>query len=297
MVGVTGDLFLDIGLIVIIAGIAAYLLRLLKQPQILAYVIVGVLITPVLQIVTDISIIESMSTIGIAFLLFIVGLEMDLKALRNVSFVSSVGGTIQIIILFAAGYLAALLFGFLPVEAAYMGLVLAFSSTMVVMKLLSDRRELNTLHGRIVVGILLVQDMVAILALSIIPSVGNFSSLVLLAALMKFVFMFGIAYLGSKYIFPKIFRFAAKNQELLLVTSLAVCFLFALAFYYLGFSIAIGAFLAGLALGNLKYNLQIIGKVKSLKDFFALLFFVALGMKLSLSALKELWIPTLVFLG
>ena len=169
-----GNIFLQIGAITIIAALAAFVLRLIKQPQILAYVVVGILITPVFQLVTDTTIIESMSVIGIAFLLFIVGMEMELKKLRNVALVSSLGGAIQILITGVLGYLIAIFLGYLSLEAAYIRLMLAFSSTMVVMKLLSDKRELNTLHGRIVVGILLMQDIVAIIAISLMTSANGF---------------------------------------------------------------------------------------------------------------------------
>lgn len=297
MVGVSGDLFIQLGTIVIIAAVAAYILKLLRQPQILAYVLVGILMTPVFGIVTDLTTIESMSIIGIAFLLFIVGLEMDLKGLKNVSVVSTVGGGIQIVILFVLGYLVALLLGYLSLEAAYVGLMLAFSSTMVVLKLLSDKRQLATLHGRIIVGILLMEDIVAIFALSVLTSINGFTMSVLGIALLKFISLFAAAYLLSKFVFPTIFRFAARHQELLLITSLAVCFIFSLGYHYLGFSIAIGAFVAGVALGNLRYNFEIIGKVKSLRDFFALMFFVSLGMRLSFTSLGNIWIPLIVLLG
>lgn len=293
-----GSLFTELSIIFIIAAVAAFLLRLFKQPQILAYLIVGILITPVFQWITDTTVIQSMSAIGIAFLLFIVGLEIDLKSLRNVAFITSIGTPIQIIILFTLGYLVALIVGFLPLEAAYIGLLFCFSSTMVVMKLLSDKRELNTLHGRIIIGALLVEDVVAILVLSILSSFDNFSIILLIFSLVKFISLFLMAYLASKVLFPRIFRFAAENQELLLISSLAVCFIFSLAFYYLGFSIAIGAFIAGITLGNLEYNLEIIGKIKSLKDFFAMLFFVSLGMGLSLTVIRKLWLPlVLIILG
>ncbi len=295
MGGAVGELFIQLGIIIIIAAVAAYTLRLIKQPQILSYVLVGVLITPLFGWVTDTSLIQSMSTIGIAFLLFIVGMEIDLKKLKNVALVSTLGGGIQIAVLFTLGYFLALLLGFLSLEAAYIGLMLTFSSTMIVMKLLSDKKELNTLHGRIVVGILLMEDIVAIFALSIFSSIDNFSPGLFGFAFLKFLSLFAAAYLCSKYIFPRVFRYAAKNQELLLITSLAVCFIFSLAFYFINFSVAIGAFIAGVALGSLEYNFDIIGKVKSLKDFFSLLFFVSLGMGLSIAVIVKMWIPLIVF--
>ncbi len=296
MAGVVGELFIQLGLVLIIAAVAAYVLRLIKQPQILAYVLVGILITPVFGLVTDTSLIGSMSTIGIAFLLFIVGMEIDLRKLKNVALVSTLGGGIQIVLLFVFGYLIALLLGFLSLEAAYVGLMLAFSSTMVVMKLLSDKKELNTLHGRIVVGILLLEDIVAIFALSVLSSINDFNLSLFGVAFLKFLSLFAVAFLCSKYLFPRIFKFAAKNPEILLMSSVAVCFIFSLAFYYLGFSIVIGAFLAGVTLGNLEYNLDIIAKVKSLRDFFALLFFVSLGMGLSLAVIKDMIWPLAIFI-
>ncbi len=289
-----GEVFVQLGVIIIAAAVAAFLLRLIKQPQILAYVLVGVLITPVFKLMTDTSIIESMSVIGIAFLLFLVGLEIDLKTLKTVAFVSAVGGALQIITLFVLGYLIALLLGFLSLEAAYIGLMIAFSSTMVVMKLLSDKRELHTLHGRIVIGILLLEDIIAIFALSSLTAVNGFTPWLFGLAFIKFLSLFAAAFLASKYLFPLIFRYAAKHQELLLITSLAVCFTFALSFQYLGFSIAVGAFVAGVALGNLEYNVEIIGRVKSLRDFFSLLFFVSLGMGLSLAVVQKMAVPLVV---
>ena len=192
MVGGAESLFLDLGVILIVAAVASFGLRLIKQPNILSYVLVGILIGPVYTFFTntnvvDPGVIESMSMIGIAFLLFIVGLEMDLKSLKNVTLVSTLGGGIQILIIFVLGYLAALSLGLLSLEAAYIGLILSFSSTMVVLKLLSDNRKLNTLHGRIAVGILLTQDIVAIFALSILTSINGFSASLLGIALVKFL--------------------------------------------------------------------------------------------------------------
>src|SRR3989338_8116319 len=183
MVGVSTNIFVELAVVFVIAAIAAYILRLFKQPQILAYVLVGILITPI----------------------FIVGLEMDIKSLKSVALLASLGGAIQTIILFVAGYLVALILGFLSLEAAYIGLMLTFSSTMVVMKLLSDRRELSTLHGKISVGILLVQDIIAILVLSILTSINGLNVPLLGIAIFKFASLFAVAYLASKFIFPRIF--------------------------------------------------------------------------------------------
>ena len=294
-------LFLQLGIIFIIAAVTTIILRFLRQPQILAYVTVGILLGPVLRHFTekqliDPATIESTSLIGIAFLLFLVGLEMDLKSLRNVTFISTLGSLFQLIITTVLGFLVALLLGFSSLEAAYVGLIVALSSTMVVMKILSDRRELNTLHGKICIGFLIMSDAVAIIALSIFSSLNEFNIFILFITIAKLLILLSLAYLAAVYLFPSVFRFAARHQELLLITSLAVCFLFSLAFSYLGFSIVIGAFIAGIALGNLEYRLEIISKIKSLKDFFALLFFVSIGMVISYSVIIEKWVVIVILL-
>lgn len=297
MIDVAGSIFAQLGIIIILAAATALVLHFFKQPIIFSYVFVGILIGPILHLITDKTIIDSMSLIGVAFLLFLVGLEMDLKSLKDVAMISTFGAIIQISLLFITGFTIALTLGFFSLEAAYIGLLIAFSSTMVVLKILSDRRELHTLHGRIITGILLTEDIIAILALSILTSINSFNLTLLGVAVLKFIILFGTAYLASKLLFPQLFRTAAKNQEILFITSLGTCFLFAVSFQYLGFSLAIGAFVAGLTLGTLEYRVEIIGKIKSLKDFFSLLFFVSLGMGISLAVLKHWWFAIIILIG
>jgi Kef-type K+ transport system membrane component KefB len=278
------NMFYDIGLMIIVATTFAYFAKLIKQPLIPAYVLTGIILGPVLGVITNMGTIRMLSEIGITFLLFIVGLEINFKKLKNIGLVATLGGTIQIMVLFSLGFIIASVLGFLPMEALYVGIILSFSSTMVVIKLLSDKRELDTLHGRLIVGFLLTEDFFAILALSILPILNDFSILLLASSLLKGVSIVIAAWLASKYVFPKMFKFAAKSQELLFLMSIAVCFIFATLFSYIGLSIIIGAFIAGVTLANLPYNVQIISKVSSLKDFFATIFFVSLGLELILTS-------------
>jgi Kef-type K+ transport system membrane component KefB len=290
------NIFIDIGLIIIIATVGGYLVRLFKQPLIPAYIIVGIIIGPILKIVTDTSVLATLSEIGIAFLLFMVGLELDLKKLRDVGALATAGALVQMVVLFAAGYLASYFLGLSHTTAIYMGVVMALSSTMVVIKIFSNRRELDTLHGRIVIGILLMQDLIAILALTFLQSLGEFSAAPIIFKMIEGVALLAFAILVGKMVFPAIFKFAAKSQELLFLVSISVCFLFALLFNQIGFSIAVGAFIAGITLGNLPYNLEIVGKVTSLRDFFAVLFFVTIGAELVLVDFSIIIIPLVAFL-
>jgi len=292
----TNDIFFEIGLIIIIATVFAFIIKKLKQPLIPAYIITGLLIGPIYGLITNNELITTLSEIGIAFLLFIVGLEMNMKKLKEVAVVAGLGGTIRSISMFSIGFILAIIMGFITMEAIYIGIIIAFSSTMIVIKLLSDKRELDTLHGRIVVGILLLEDMLAIFALSILTSLNGNSFASIAFALVKGALLLSMIWIFSKFLFPKIFKFSAKSQELLFLTSISVCFLFSIIAYYLNFSIAIGAFLAGLSLANLPYNFVIIGKVRSLRDFFATIFFVSLGMELSFKNVSHLITPIIVLL-
>jgi hypothetical protein len=165
---------------------------------------------------------------------------------------------------------------------------------MVVIKILSDNFETNTLHGRLAIGILVVQDIFAIAALSYLTSMSNASIGYLLFAKLAGVLVLGA--LMSKFIFPRVFEFAARSRELLLTTSLSVCFLFALLFHVIGLSMTIGAFVAGVLLANLPYNIEIVGRVRPLRDFFAILFFTSLGLQLSFNGISTLLVPFLVLL-
>ena len=289
---------LDIAVMISIATAGAYLLGILRQPLIPAYIITGLVIGPYgLGLVTDIENIKLFAEIGIAFLLFVVGLELDFSRLKTTGVVSYLGGTVLTMISICLGFLVALQLGFSGMESAYIALVVAFSSTLVVIKMLSDYQELDTLHGRIMVGILLVQDVIAIIALSVLSSLQTFSPTFLLVSLIKGLGFLFAAVFASKYVFPPLFKFAAKSKELLFLISITSCLLFAIFSVFLGFSIAIGGFIAGLALANLPYNFQIVSMVTPLRDFFATLFFVSLGAELIVPSVRAFATPAAFLLG
>jgi len=290
------NIFFDIGFVIIVATVFAYAARILKQPLIPAYILAGVVIGPMLGLITNTEIVKTLSEIGIAFLLFIVGLEINLKKLKGVGLVASLGGVIQVVFIFAIAFIVSLLIGFIAIEAVYIAFVIALSSTMVVVKILSDRKQIDTLHGKIIIGILVMQDIIAIIALSILANISDFSFITLALSIFNgFVALF-IAILISKYLFPSIFAFAAKSQELLFISAVSVSFFYSILFNYLGFSIAIGAFIGGVSLANLHYNIEIIGKIKALRDFFSVMFFVSLGMQLFFGSFSAIIKPLIVLL-
>ncbi|MBU1975267.1 MAG: cation:proton antiporter [Nanoarchaeota archaeon] len=288
------NVFADIGIMIVVASVLGYIAQLLRQPKIPAYIIAGILVGPILHIVRNVEIIEILAEIGIAFLLFGVGIELNLKKLKYVGKLASLGSVIHVIILFVLGLILALAIGYGNVTAVYIGLILAFSSTMVVIKLLSDKNELDSLHGRIIIAALLVQDIVAIFALSMLNNLQNFAFLPIFISILQAIVVIAVALLCSRLIFPRLFRFAAKSSELLFLMSISVCFIFALLFAEMGFSIIIGAFVAGVALGNLPYNVEIMGKIRPLKDFFGVLFFASIGSHLVFFEFSKIALPLIL---
>jgi len=183
----------------------------------------------------------------------------------------------------AAGFGVAYLLGFSSIASFYIGAAIAFSSTVVVVKILSDKKEMNTLHGRISLGILIIQDILAALAIMLLPFINNSSS-----NMMFFAYSFGKAliliifvFLISAFVFNKFLNYLAKSQEALFLFGIAWALLLATAFYELGFSIEIGALIAGISLASSKYALEISGKIVPIRDFFVVLFFVFFGSQLA----------------
>ena len=286
-----GDLLRNIGLCVIVAAALAFLANKLKQPAILAYLLAGVLIGPEIgfRLISDHEIIEGISEIGLVLLLFIIGLEMDLKKLRASGKPVIATGVTQFLICVALGIPFFLLLGFRVGDANafggefglfYLAVAAAISSTMIVVKLLYDKFELDTVPGRITLGILVFQDIWAIIALALQPNLRNPRITPLAASFGKGILLVAASLLISRYVLPRLFRSAAKIPELVLIMALAWCFLVCAAASYSGLSKEMGALIAGVALSTFPYSLDVIAKVISIRDFFVTLFFVALGMKI-----------------
>lgn len=291
------NLLTELGVIVIIATACALVARLLKQPLLLSYILAGILIGPYgLELVTDYSTITVVSELGIAFLLFIVGLELDINKIKNLGAISLIAGIGQVTFTFLAGYFFTQWIGFPPIPSIYISIALTLSSTVLVVKLYEEKNQLDTLHGRIALGILLVQDFLAVLSMAMLSGSADFSTALVATALLKGLGFFIVAMLLGQYLLPALFKFVAESQELLFIASVAWCFLFAIIAEWLELSVAIGAFLAGISLASLPYSFEIINKTKSLRDFFATIFFVALGMQIVFHNILN-YLPTIFWLS
>ena len=292
------NILFDIGLLLVSSAVLVFIARLLKQPLIPAYILSGFLISK-LGLITNQDVVMTLSELGIAFMLFTVGLEMNIKKLKNFTKVTILGGTIQVLV---TGFITFLVlraiplgFGMNNITLFYLALVVAFSSTMVVVKLLYEREEVDTLHGKIIIGILLLQDIAAILSISFLTIIEDFSIMIFLVFLVKIMFI-ALVMIILRYALEPVFKMGAKSEEILLLLSVAVCFVFIFLSQQLGFSIAIGSFLAGLLLANLPYRFEIIARMGSIRDFFVAIFFASLGLELTAINLNTTLVLFLVIL-
>ena len=282
---VHADILPQIAVAIVVATLFAVLAYRLKQPVILGYIIAGIIVgeTEGLGLITTEQV-EPIAELGLILLLFMIGLEIDLKKLgRAGSAIVSAGvGQFLVCVALGLGFFTLLGFGLGGGElsAAYLAVSAALSSTTIVVKLLYDKGELDTNAGRITLGVLVFQDIWAILFLALQPELRDPSAITLLVSLAKGAGVVAFALAASRWVLPIVFRSIAKVPELMVLGALAWCFGIVLVSGALGLSLEMGALIAGVALSTFPYNLDVIAKVVSLRDFFITLFFVTLGTKI-----------------
>jgi Kef-type K+ transport system membrane component KefB len=279
------DLLTSIGFSIIVAAVLAFLARRLNQPLILGYILAGAVLGPHVgfHVVSDEASIELIAEIGLILLLFLIGLEISLPRLLQAGRAITVTGLLQVPI--CAG-LAWVVLG--PVVAStggqfdrlYLAFATALSSTLIVVKLLSDKFELGTFGGRVTLGVLIFQDLYAIAFLAIQPNLQNLQALLLLRSLVAGVGLVGGAWLLARFVLPAYFRVIAKSSELVVVSAMAWCFLVAGVAGWAGLSKEMGALIAGVVIASYPYGTEVISRVGGVRDFFLTLFFVALGLKI-----------------
>lgn len=295
----TGTEFEQIALILVLAAVGGGLAKLLRQPVLVAYIVVGILAGPaVLGLVSGGESIEVFAKIGIAILLFLVGLKLDFHSIRMTGTVALLAGVGQVVITAGLSFGIALALGFDVIPSIYIAIALTFSSTIIVIKLFSDKRELDQLHGRIAVGILIVQDLLVIISMIAVASLGqagqvSASETVVRTVVGGALFLGGVA-LVARFIVPRVLEWLAKSQELTLLFGVAWAIALAAMSYALGLSLEIGAFVAGVALASTPYRESLGARLVSLRDIMILFFFIELGISLSFdSAIKQL-VPALI---
>jgi Kef-type K+ transport system membrane component KefB len=273
----------DIAICIIAAWILAVLSQVARQPVLLAYLIAGFIIGPHgFKWITNIQNIQTISEIGLSLLLFMIGLEIDLKKMLSAGRVIMLTAAAQILGCVLLGWIVFGLIGPAEnrLEALYLGVAAAMSSTVIIVKILYDKRELETLAGRVTLGVLVLQDIATILFLAIQPNLKNPAVGLLALAMGKVILLVAVAFLASRFVLPPVFKLVARLPELVLVGAVAWCFTMAGFANWLGLSTAMGALIAGVMVSTFPYTLDVVAKVTSIRDFFVTLFFVGLGMEI-----------------
>ncbi len=294
------ELIGDITLSILFAWVLGLLAHFSRQPLILAYLIAGFLIGPFgTGLVKSQESISVISELGLIFMLFMIGLEIDLKKIVRAGKV----------ILFAAGgqLLGGCLLGILffvgiglsmggggKFDALYLCVACALSSTVIIVKVLYEKRELDTLPGRITLGVLVLQDIFAILFLAVQPSLDNLQIGIVLLSIVRVGVLVATALVLSRYVLPRLFQQIARRPELILLGALAWCFLIGEVAERLHLSREMGSLVAGVSLSTFPYALDVTAKVTTLRDFFITLFFVALGMTIPVPGLSVIGLALLI---
>mgnify|MGYP001038243353 CR=1 FL=1 len=292
--------FYEFAILLLLAALFGGLGQLLKQPLIVMFIALGVVVGPsVFDIVHSQAQIHLLAELGIAVLLFIVGLKLDLRLIQTIGKTALLTGLGQVFFTSAVGYFIGIWLGFSQLHSLYIAIALTFSSTIIIVKLLSDKKEIDSLHGQISIGFLIVQDIVVILAMIVLSALGQDSesslSVELLLTIAKGLVLIGLVFVFTKWVIPALSFFLAKSQELLALFSVAWALSLAAISDMIGFSSEVGAFLAGVSLATSPFKENISSRLVNLRDFLLLFFFVNLGANLDLSLISEQVSSAVVF--
>ncbi len=258
------EIFFQLGAILVIAAGLSLIAHRLKQPLIIAYIVTGVLVGPeVWSLASQPELFDALSNIGVAFLLFTVGLGLNWRHIKEVGKVSLATGIGQVLFTTIAGFALGKMLGLETITSLYLAIAFTFSSTIIIIKLLMDKEELDTLYGRISVGFLIVQDLVAMLILLGLGSFDSGASIggIVLSTLFKVAIIVPVVWFVSAKIAPRMVPYVARSQELLFIFSIAWCFLIAGILVLFGFGIELGALLAGVMLSGTTMQREINARI------------------------------------
>lgn len=284
--------FYEFTVILALAGILGVIGQLLRQPLIVMFIALGIIVGPsVMDIIESTENIHLLAEIGIAILLFIVGLKLDLRIIRSVGKIALMTGMGQVLFTSLFGYFIGISLGFSSLHSFYIAVALTFSSTIIIVKLLSDKKEIDSLHGQIAIGFLIVQDIAVILVMIVLSAMGHENDITLTQTILQTIgsgaALLLITMVVMKWVIPKLSAFIAKSQEMLTLFTIAWAVLLSTIGDLLGFSGEVGAFLAGVSLASSDFKEEISSRLVSLRDFLLLFFFINLGINLDLSMIGD----------
>jgi Kef-type K+ transport system membrane component KefB len=291
-------IFIQISLLLAVTVGVAFATRILRQPLIIAYIIAGIICGPFILGFFDggHELYSTFAQFGVVLLLFIIGLNLNFNHLRSIGKVSLITGLGQVIFTAGIGTMLLLALRTELTSALYLAVAITFSSTIIIMKLLSDKKATETIYGRYTIGLMLVQDVIAVILIIILGmmrsgSTSNAEAIGLLVA--KLIVVVLTLFLVSRYALPKLLDKIADSSELLFLFTLAWCSGVASTLYVLGLSLEIGAIVSGIALSSSPYQLEIGSRIKPLRDFFLILFFIVLGSEMTLTSLDTIATPAI----
>lgn len=290
-------IFTELSIVILVTAVVSIIMKLLRQPLILGYILAGLLVGPsVFNLIHSVELFETFSSLGIALLLFIIGLGMNISELRKLGKVVPTIAAVSFFSITLLGIASSSLMGFSTTEALLIGLAMFFSSTIIIIKILSDKREQSRLHGQIAIGVILVEDIIATFVLLFIVAGedGQFNLEQILLLVSKGLLLLIFLAICSTKILPKVSRYMADTQELLFLFAIAWGFGIATLFEISGFSIEVGALFAGVALAGSPFVQEIASRLKPLRDFFVVLFFITLGQAMSLQNIASGILPALI---
>jgi Kef-type K+ transport system membrane component KefB len=287
--------FEDVATVLLVCVAAGALATLLRQPLIVGFLAAGIVVGPsVLGLVSPTSEVELLATIGISLLLFVVGLKLDVRLLQRLGAVATATGVGQVVFTSLLGYVLARVLGYEAVTALYLAVALTFSSTIIIVKLLADKRELNHLHGRVAVGFLIVQDLIVVAAMIVVTAIGDVdlgagrSALPqALGVVARGVGLLAVAFGVARFVAPRLTRVFDRQAELLVLGAVTWAVVLAAVSVALGFNAEVGAFLAGMSLAATAYRDAVAGRLATLRDFLLVFFFIELGTRVELATVAD----------
>lgn len=293
------NIFLQISIILCLTVSLAFIMRMLRQPLIVAYIVAGMVAGPLFLNLVEggAEMFEALANFGIVLLLFIVGLSLNLGYVKKMGKAVLITSFTHFFISVVVGFILIYILGFSFLPALFLAIASGFSSTIIVTKLLADKKDLEAVYGRYVTGVLLLQDLIAVTIMIFLNTTNTHDLPWYTSAFItggKGLLLVGLVYIMSKYLLPKLMDRVARSGEMLFIFTIAWCFGVASLVYYIGFSIEIGAIIAGLSLGSSVYQGEISSRIKPLRDFFIVLFFIVLGSELQLNDLWHSMKPSLI---
>lgn len=292
------NIFFQISALLALTLSIAFFIRIMRQPLIIAYIIAGIIAGPMFfnLLHGDKHMYEAFAQFGVVLLLFIIGLNLNFKHLKSIGLASFITGIGQVLFTSIVGAILLLALDFSLISSIYLAVSITFSSTIIIMKLLTDKKETETVYGRHTIGLMLVQDVIAVIIMVSIgimkDGTGLTESFLLLA--LKGMSATLLIILISKYFLHKLLNRISNSSELLFLFTITWCFGLASFLHLLGFSIEIGAIIAGISLSSSPYQLEIASRIKPLRDFFLVLFFIVLGSQMAMNSIGSIWLPSLI---